>query len=226
MKQLSTCIILLILFAIPVLAAGGGIYVYVDDEGVSHYTNVPTSSRYKPMQMRQLNTPRPGSVSTEKAGRYRPDSGLNPTPYDRHIQQAAQSQRLDPLLIKAIIKAESNFNRYAVSRSGAQGLMQLMPETARDMMVANPFDPADNIAGGTRYFRNLLNSYDGDLALSLAAYNAGPSRVAKKGPLPRIRETREYVRRVIHNYRSYQQIADAPVSLSQNINVQKLVTVN
>ena len=131
---------------------------------------------------------------------------------------------VDPLLIKAIIKAESDFDQYAVSRSGAQGLMQLMPATARDLQVGNPFDPAENISGGTRYFRTLLNSYEGDLSLSLAAYNAGPGRVAKKGPLPRIRETREYVRRVIRNYHSYQQSASNPVF--QNINVRKLVTVN
>ena len=104
--------------------------------------------------------------------------------------------------------------------------MQLMPETARDMRVGNPFDPAQNIYGGTRYFRNLLNSYDGDLALSLAAYNAGPGRVAKNGPLPKIPETREYVRRVIQLYRSYQQSTSTAVSMSKNINVRKLVTVN
>lgn len=227
MKRFSICIILLILFASPLLAVGGGIYVYVDEEGVSHYTNVPTSNRYKPMAMMQLNTPRPSSATAKKNNnRYRVDNGLNPTPYDHHIQRAALSQQVDPMLIKAIIKAESNFNRYAVSRSGAQGLMQLMPATAQDMMVANPFDPGDNIAGGTRYFSNLLNAYEGNLSLSLAAYNAGPSRVAKKGPLPRIRETREYVRRVIENYHSYQKRAANSISMSQNINVRKLVTVN
>lgn len=216
------CIILLVLVTLPFTAAAGGIYVFVDENGVSHYTNVPTSTKYKPMPMRKLNTPPPAEMQ-KRTGTL---AGTAPNRYDHYIQRSALSHEVDPLLIKAIIQAESNFDRYAVSRSGAQGLMQLMPETARDMMVANPFDPAENIAGGTRYFRNLLNAYDGNLALSLAAYNAGPSRVARKGSLPRIRETREYVRRVIQFYRSYQRSADNPVSMSQNINVQKLVTVN
>jgi len=202
------------------------IYVYVDEEGVSHYTNVPTNRRFKPVRLESLNTPRGRPAEKVQRKGYLTNRGHNPARYDSHISRAAHSNMIDPLLIKAIIKAESDFDQYAVSHSGAQGLMQLMPETARDLRVANPFDPAQNIAGGTRYFSNLLKSYDGDLSRSLAAYNAGPGRVAKNGPLPRIAETREYVRRVIHNYRSYQQSADIAPTLSDNITVRKLVTVN
>ena len=147
-----------------------------------------------------------------------------PASYDSYIKRAAFTNKIDPLLIKAIIKAESNFNQYAVSSMGAQGLMQLMPGTARDLRVRNPFDPGQNINGGTRYFKNLLNTYDGDIALSLAAYNAGPGRVSKNGPLPKIKETREYVRRVMQNYQSYQQ--NTRTAGSKNIKVRKLVTIN
>jgi len=200
------------------------IYLYVDEQGVSHYTNTPTSSRYKPIKLGRLNTSRNRtSLQKSQSRKYRP-AKYNPAQYDHHIKRAALNNMVDPLLIKAIIKAESDFNQYAVSTSGAKGLMQLMPGTARDLRVHNPFDPVQNINGGTRYFKNLLNSYEGNLALSLAAYNAGPGRVAKNGPIPRIPETKKYVNRVIRYYRSYQQ--NVPLSKSRNINVRKLVTVN
>lgn len=224
-KRFLHGILCLLILAFPAVVLAE-IYVYVDQNGVSHYTNVPTSSRYKPIRLGRLNTPSRTTVSHVRQKGYRSAAQRNPAIFDHHIRQAALSHMIDPLLIKAIIQAESNFDQYAVSTSGAQGLMQLMPDTARDLRVRNPFDPAQNISGGTRYFRNLLNSYEGDLALSLAAYNAGPGRVEKNGPLPRIPETREYVNRVIRLYRSYQQSTSTPVSMSKNINVRKLVTVN
>jgi soluble lytic murein transglycosylase-like protein len=192
-----------------------GIYVYVDENGVSHFTNAPTSSRYKPMQFNKTHTPRSGSSMRGK---------VNPAIFDHHIRQAALAHMIDPLLIKAIIMAESSFDPHAVSSAGAQGLMQLMPDTAREMQVGDPFDAAQNIAGGTRYFRYLLNVYEGDLTLSLAAYNAGPSRVSRKGPLPAIAETRNYVQKVLRFYRSYRQ--NSPVSLSGDINMGQMVTIN
>lgn len=219
-------VILFLLVLIPSAPVSAEIYVYVDSSGVSHYTNVPTSSRYKPMRLGRLNTPGTNSAAGRQEARYKRTALQNPARYDQHIRQAALSHRIDPLLIKAIIHTESNFDQYAVSNRGAQGLMQLMPETAKLMRVMDPFDPAENIAGGTRYFRHLLNSYDGDLALSLAAYNAGPGRVTKNGSLPKIKETREYVSRVIQRYRSYQQNSGTSISMSENINVHKLVTVN
>jgi soluble lytic murein transglycosylase len=221
MKALAPILLLgtIVIASLVPLQARGEIYVYVDENGVSHYTNVPTGNHYKPMHFGRVNPPR-------SAGNRGNTARHNQVAYDHHIREAALGQMLDPLLIKAIIKAESDFNPYAVSARGAQGLMQLMPETARDMNVRDPFDAAQNITGGTRYFRSLLNQYEGDLSLSLAAYNAGPGRVAKKGPLPRIVETRDYVRKVIRYYRSYQESQVTPVSLSGNITMGEMVTIN
>lgn len=216
------CIAAVSILLLP-LTLWSQIYVYVDEQGVRHYTNVPTSGRYKPVKLRRLNNePRTRPVPGNHA--YGRRSAGSPDSYEAYISKAAAAHKLDPLLIKAIIKVESDFNRYAVSSSGAQGLMQLMPETARDLRVDNPFDPRQNINGGTRYFKNLLMTYDNDLSLSLAAYNAGPGRVALRGPLPSIPETREYVRRVIMHYRSYQQASAA--GSSNTIRVGKLVTAN
>ena len=231
MNRLLLCGFLLAVLALP-CGAGAEIYVYVDQNGVSHYTNAPTDGRYKKARLETLNTPPSTGLSAREAWQRARRGGVAPNPaaYERHIRRAALSHEIDPLLIKAIIRNESNFDAFAVSTKGAQGLMQLMPDTARKMRVRNSFDPMQNIYGGARYLRTLLNSYDGNLALSLAAYNAGPGNVVKNGPLPRIPETREYVRRVIQSYRSYQQNAgaavSAPVSLSTNIKVGKLVTVN
>jgi soluble lytic murein transglycosylase-like protein len=224
-RALCPVILFLLVLVLPA-PVPAEIYVYVDSSGVSHYTNVPTSSRYKPMRLGRLNTPGGDSVEGRQKAGYRGSASHNPARYDHHIRKAALSHRIDPLLIKAIIHTESNFDQYAVSNRGAQGLMQLMPGTAKLMRVMNPFDPAENINGGTQYFRHLLNSYEGDLTLSLAAYNAGPGRVTKNGSLPEIKETREYVSRVMQRYRSYQQKSGISISMSENINVHKLVTVN
>ena len=119
------------------------------------------------------------------------------------IESVATEHGVDPLLVKAVIKTESNFDPEAVSAKGALGLMQLMPATARELRVTNPLDPLENVTGGTRYLRTLLDSYDGNVALSLAAYNAGPGRV--KDAIPNIPETRTYVARVLRHYASYRQ---------------------
>jgi soluble lytic murein transglycosylase-like protein len=146
---------------------------------------------------------------------------MAPYTFDHHIRRAARAHRVDPLLIKAIIKTESNFDPYAVSSQGAKGLMQLMPGTARDLHVTDPFDAGQNIYGGTEYIRRLLDSYQGNLRLSLAAYNAGPGRV--KRTVPRIPETVAYVSKVMRLYRQYRGGAG---SAGSSINVRKLVTVN
>lgn len=122
------------------------------------------------------------------------------------IEHHAREVGLEPKLVQSLVQAESAFDRYAVSRKGAQGLMQLMPATASRLGVDDPFDIDQNLAGGTRYLRKLLDRYDGDLVLGLAAYNAGPEAVARYDGVPPYRETRSYVRRVMTLYRG-----EAPV---------------
>jgi len=130
-------------------------------------------------------------------------TGSSSSRYDQDIKRIGKRYGIDPHLIKAIIHAESAFNHRAVSPRGAQGLMQLMPATARELRVANPFNPRDNIDGGTRYFRGLMDSFNGDLVLSLAAYNAGPGLVRRTGGVPQIPETLRYVNKVLRQYKVY-----------------------
>ena len=118
----------------------------------------------------------------------------------RAITFYAKRYRLDPALLRAVIKAESDFRQHVVSKKGAIGLMQLTPDTAATLRVANVYDSVENIRGGARQLRRLLNLYQGDLPLALAAYNAGVHRV-KGGRVPKIRETRLYVRKVLRYYR-------------------------
>ena len=166
------------------------IFSFTDNNGVVHFSNVPDDPRYRPMVSRRIRYARP----------------VNHLRYDPYISKAARRFSVDPLLIKAIISAESNFDRTAVSKKGAKGLMQLMPATINDMNVSDPFDAEDNITGGTRYFSRLLKTFNGDLNLTLAAYNAGPTVVKKIGRVPKISETRNYVSKVIKNYRKYQAV--------------------
>ena len=167
------------------------IYKHVDKEGVLHLTNVPSDPNVKYVM-----------VMREKRILFQPN--LDVSKYDHLISKAADKYNLDSALIKAIIKAESNFNHKAVSPVGAQGLMQLMPKTASSLNVDDSFHPEKNIEGGARYLRYLLNTYKGDLSLALAAYNAGEKAVAKYNyNIPPYRETQNYVRRVLSFYRSY-----------------------
>ena len=171
-------------------------YAYLDAKGNRHYKDVPNKGRCKIFARKSNNS----------SSRTNPTQGYDilraePQALDGYIQTAALNHQVDPLLIKAVIKAESNFDSKAVSPKGAQGLMQLMPGTARNFSVANPFDPLQNINGGTKHLRQLLDSYNGDVKLSLAAYNAGPGNVKKE--IPNIRETKMYVSNVLENYQSY-----------------------
>jgi len=178
-------------FAFLTDTAMADIYKYVDQEGVLHLTNVPSDHNAK-YEM----------ILREKRVLFQPDLDVNK--YDSLITKAADKFRLDSALIKAIIKAESNFNHKAVSPVGAQGLMQLMPQTASSLNVDDSFHPEKNIEGGARYLRYLLNTYKGDLTLALAAYNAGEKAVAKYHyNVPPYRETQNYVRRVLSFYKTY-----------------------
>ena len=169
------------------ITAGATFAAYMDVQGNLHYMRGKNSRTN-----RNVATNRPFLRSTGK---------FSSQTINAFIHAAATEHGIDPLLIKAIIKAESNFDPTAVSPKGAQGLMQLMPATARDLQVTDPFNPQENITGGTKYLRYLLDSYRWDVELSLAAYNAGPGNV--KGAVPNINETRTYVAKVLKNYDSY-----------------------
>jgi soluble lytic murein transglycosylase-like protein len=127
------------------------------------------------------------------------------SPYDQHIIKASQTYQVEVALIKAVIMAESGYNHRAVSRKGAQGLMQLMPTTAKWLGVHDAFDPALNIDGGVRYLRTLLDRFDGDVQLALAAYNAGSRYVRKYGGIPPFKATRIYIKKVMKYRKSYRK---------------------
>ena len=127
-------------------------------------------------------------------------TAASPMDIDSAIEQAAARHNVDPNLVRAVVKVESNFNPNAVSRKGAMGLMQLMPSTARQLNVKNPFDPAQNVDAGVRHLKQLLESYGGDVRLTLAAYNAGAGAVARSSGVPRYAETQNYVRRITNLY--------------------------
>jgi soluble lytic murein transglycosylase len=171
----------MLLFSLSVSEAA--MYSYVDQFGRLHFTNVPVDPRYR--EIPEFDVIRETAVD----GRY-----------GQFIQTAADQYDLDPELIRAVIKIESGYDPFAVSEKGAMGLMQLMPETAAEMQVGAPFEARENIMGGSRYLRKLLDMFRGDLQLSLAAYNAGPNRVLKNGQVPRIAETERYVEKVLQEY--------------------------
>lgn len=181
--------VLLIGLAAPALAAGP-IYTFTDANGVIHFTNIP---RGDPRYRRLPRSPQHAPFVQVAPARY---------DYDPLIGQAAQAHRLPPALVKAVIAAESDFDPRAVSRAGAQGLMQLMPTTAAVLGVADPLEPTQNVHGGVSYLRSLLDRY-GDLTRALAAYNAGPEAVDHYGGVPPYHETRAYVDRVLTYYRHY-----------------------
>lgn len=178
--------IFLLLFYAPV---GADIYRYVDEEGVLHFTNVPTSSHYQ-LYIQDDFFVRRGDIPAL------------PEKYDHHIWAASRRYGVDFPLIKAIITVESAFNPRAVSRKGALGLMQLMPENVRLLRIQDPFDPEENIMGGTRFFSGLLNRFNGRLTLALAGYNAGPRRVDQYNGIPPYKETQNYVKKVLRYYRA------------------------
>jgi soluble lytic murein transglycosylase-like protein len=187
-----------VIFCLSVLAAsfvwehclfGQTLYSYLDESGAKVFTNIaPTSAVENLKIIGAVPAPPPEC------------SGSKSEAYDPIIEKYASDYRLDPSLIKSIIAAESAFNPKAVSSKGARGLMQLMPATAERLGVDNSFDPDQNIQGGVKHFRTLMDSFNQDISLSLAAYNAGENRVQRLGRIPQIKETQNYVQTVTKLY--------------------------
>jgi hypothetical protein len=188
--------IIVMLLSMPVAAAD--IYKFVDDEGVLHFTDAPTDHRFK-IFMRDIKK------DQHLRTHFRLSNCVgNPAEFDPIIDSCALQYGVDKSLIKAVIHAESGYDPNAVSSKGASGLMQLMPKTAESLKVTNTFDPKQNIRGGVRYLKFLLDTFKGDVSLALAAYNAGLSRVAQYGGIPPFMETRNYVDKVLQYRNSYQ----------------------
>src|SRR5207247_4986268 len=166
--------------------SGVPLYQYVDRNELIHFTRVPTSPRYK-----KTRSPRAFTQLQPKR--------LSPALHET-ITQTSLAYRMNPALVRAVIQAESAYDPDAVSPKGAMGLMQLMPEMAWSLNVVNPYDPKQNITGGVRHLRYLLDRFGGNLELALAAYHAGESRVSRESRIPRISETQQYVRKVIRFY--------------------------
>jgi hypothetical protein len=179
-----------LLFVFLIAPAYADIYKYVDENGVVCYTDAPFGKKADKIHKEKKT---PSSEQTRSVERNARDSG----DFHHIVHEKASTYDVDPSLIKAVIKTESNWNSRAISRKGAMGLMQLMPSTANDMNVRNPFDPEENIEGGTKYLKYLLGRFNGDVTLALAAYNAGPKTVEKFGYIPPISETKQYVNKVL-----------------------------
>ena len=177
--------------------ARADIYRFEDKDGTVHFTDAPTDRRYKVI-MRDIQKDRRLRTAFKLPGYAR-----NPAEFEPMINSYSRQYGVDSALIKAVIHAESGYNPNAVSSKGAQGLMQLMPKTAQGLKVADTMNPSDNIKGGVRYLRFLLDTFKGDESLALAAYNAGLSTVAKYGGIPPYPETQTYVAKVLSYRNSY-----------------------
>ncbi|MBI5893867.1 MAG: lytic transglycosylase domain-containing protein [Deltaproteobacteria bacterium] len=196
----------ILLFGVLVLSiayhpspAFADIYTFTDENGVIHFSNVPTSKGKWRLKMKE------GHFDSKK---------LSSGNYDRLIYSTAIRYGLDPLLVKAVIKAESDFDVLATSHKGAMGLMQLMPETANDMGIDDAYDPVQNIEGGVKYLKKLMGTYKTNLSLAIASYNAGEKAVQKYNGIPPYKETQEYVKRVLNYLRTYKNASNASFEIA------------
>lgn len=187
-----------ILFCLP-QNSFADIYTFTDENGVIHFSNVPTSKGKWRLKMKE------GHFDSKK---------LSSGNYDRLIYSTAIRYGLDPLLVKAVIKAESDFDVLATSHKGAMGLMQLMPETANDMGVDDAYDPVQNIEGGVKYLKKLMGTYKTNLSLAIASYNAGEKAVQKYNGIPPYKETQDYVKRVLNYLKTYRNASNASFEIA------------
>ncbi len=184
--------------------ARGDIYKYVDAEGTVHFTNTRPANGQGHLYIKGNDSRRPAGTAVPPSDH----DVLRFSRYDEHIRQAAALYQIPEQLVRAVIKVESDYDPRAVSVSGARGLMQLMPDTADRLQVRDIDDPRENIFGGVRFLRILANSFNGDLELTIAAYNAGEGEVMRAGGIPSIPETRDYVVKVTRFYRRYRTMPD------------------
>jgi soluble lytic murein transglycosylase-like protein len=193
--------VLALLFAANAGAASSDIFAYTDASGVTHYTNVPMDSRYR---LVAASPPEPSADPARASAPREVDWAARAGTYSHMIDRAAKKSALQPALLRAVIAIESAFNPRAVSSAGAQGLMQLHPDTARRYGVGDAFDPEQNLSGGARYLSDLMRRYHNNLELVLAAYNAGEQAVDRYGrQIPPYRETQAYVPAVLRLYRQF-----------------------
>lgn len=177
--------------------AGADVFALTDEAGITHYTNLPENDQFK------LIVATLEEMGTSNQANARPKAD-NVSAYASIVNDAAMEAGIDQALVHAVVTAESGYNPAAVSRTGAKGLMQLMPATAKRYAVKDIFDPAQNLRAGAHYLKDLLARFDGDLELVLAAYNAGEQAVLKYGrKIPPYRETRAYVPKVLALYGKY-----------------------
>lgn len=177
-----------IILFLSVCGAKAEMYKYVDEDGVVHFSNVPTDVKYKKIKEKKSAK----SYYTKRM------KDCEPT-----INEVCNKYSVDPALVKAIIKAESDFNPVAVSKKGASGLMQLTPDTASSLNVNNIFNVDENIEGGVKYIKYLLDLFNDNLVFAVAAYNAGENAVKKYKDIPPYNETRNYVQKVLTYYKAF-----------------------
>ncbi|MBI1750925.1 MAG: lytic transglycosylase domain-containing protein [Acidobacteria bacterium] len=190
------------LLAVMAKPASGQIAIYVNDHGKRVYVNAepPAPRRTAPARSSaKTAAPQAATVRSSPVAAAR-SRQLSKTELERIVHETAARHRVDPALVRAVIEAESGWKPNAVSRKGAQGLMQLVPGTAEKLGVSDTFDPAQNVDGGVKYLRMLLERYNGDMDKALAAYNAGPGAVDRARGVPNYPETRAYVQKVTDTY--------------------------